>query len=289
MRRILPLIALAGLVLTACGEDSPVTSTEPATAEGQRYTATAVVLESPEHGPQLCLGAVATSLPPQCGGPDIVNWSWDEVEAESMAGTTWGSYTVVGTYDGERFTLTEPPSEPVAEPAASGPPRFPTPCAEPPGGWAVVDEATATMDAMYAAIEHAEAQPAHAGTWLDQSINPALQDEDSTDAEEAANDPTRLVLNFRFTGALDRHEREIREIWGGPLCVSLAEHSASELQEIQFHLHELAPGLLSVGVDSVLGVIELQVIADDGTLQQKLDARYGAGLVRVGSALTPVD
>jgi hypothetical protein len=290
MRRLVSLIIFAGLVLAACGEDPPVTSTEPpAGADEQRYTATAVVLESPEHGPQLCLGGIATSLPPQCGGPDIVNWNWDDVVAESMAGTTWGSYTVVGTFDGERFTLTEPPSEPVADQGPERQPSFPTPCEEPPGGWVVVDEATTTHDAMYAAIEHAEAQPDHAGTWLDQSINPALQDEDAADVEAAANDPARLVLNFRFTGDLDRHEREIREIWGGPLCVSLAEHTASQLHEIQRELHDLAPGLLSVGVDSVRGVVELHVIVDDGSLQQELNDRYGAGLVHVDSALTPVD
>lgn len=284
---------LAGFVLAACGEEAAVTSTPPASDGGdQRYTTTATVLESPAHGPQLCLGAVATSLPPQCGGPDIVNWSWDDVASESMSGTTWGEYTVVGTYDGERFTLTEPPTEPTTEPGQDDlgdESRFATPCEEPPGGWAVVDEATATWDALTAAIEHAESQPGHAGTWLDQSINPALRDADAEDAEAAANDPTRLVLNFRFTGDLERHEHEIRAIWGGALCISLAEHPESELRDIQSELTSGVPGMLSTGVDSVRGVVELRVIVDDGSLRQELDDRYGAGVVRVMSALRPVD
>jgi hypothetical protein len=291
MRRVDPVLALVGLAVAACGDEPPVTSTEPFDDE-QHYTATATVLESPEHGPQLCLGAVATSLPPQCGGPDIDNWSWDDVEAESMSGTTWGYYTVVGTYDGERFTLTEPPSDPAERAPGSAflePFRFDTPCEEPPDGWGVVDEATATWDALTAAIEHAETQSDHAGTWLDQSINEALRDADPEEAEAAANDPTQLVLNFRFTGDIERHEREIREIWGGALCVSLAEHTERELRDIQARLHGEAPDLLSVGVDSVQGVVELHVIVDDGRLQQELDDRYGAGLVRVTSALTPVD
>ncbi len=71
------------------------------------------MLESTEHGPQLCLGGIAASLPPQCGGPDIVGWSWDAVDAEEAAnGTTWGSYRVVGTYTDAVFSLTEPATSP---------------------------------------------------------------------------------------------------------------------------------------------------------------------------------
>src|SRR5262245_29665274 len=41
-----------------------------AAADGpQEYEATATVLESKEHGPELCF-SVALSYPPQCGGPD---------------------------------------------------------------------------------------------------------------------------------------------------------------------------------------------------------------------------
>ena len=48
------------------------------------------------------------SLPPRCGGPEVAGWDWDAVEAESASGTTWGSYVLVGTFDGGTFTLTEP-------------------------------------------------------------------------------------------------------------------------------------------------------------------------------------
>ncbi|MHC2999024.1 hypothetical protein [Microbacterium sp. HJ5] len=59
---------------------------------------------------QLCLGAVAESYPPQCGGIPITNWVWDGIEgAETSGETTWGSYAVQGTYDGEEFTVTQPP------------------------------------------------------------------------------------------------------------------------------------------------------------------------------------
>jgi len=45
-------------------------------------------------GPELCLGGVAESLPPQCGGPKVVGWDWADVEAQgSLAGTTWTGTT----------------------------------------------------------------------------------------------------------------------------------------------------------------------------------------------------
>ncbi|GAB2621294.1 hypothetical protein GCM10027168_61580 [Streptomyces capparidis] len=74
-----------------------------------RFRVTATVLESPDHGPQLC-HTVAESLPPQCAGPDVVGWDWSRVRAQTENGTTWGEYRLVGTWDGKRFTPTEPPA-----------------------------------------------------------------------------------------------------------------------------------------------------------------------------------
>lgn len=59
---------------------------------------------------ELCLGAVAESYPPQCSGVPITNWTWDGIEGSETSGTTtWGAYAVQGTYDGEEFTVTQPP------------------------------------------------------------------------------------------------------------------------------------------------------------------------------------
>lgn len=102
-------LLLAGLMAVA-GCASPVTATPADNKErdmAHHYQVTATVLEDGKHGPQLC-GAVAESLPPQCGGPDIIGWDWETVPSESAAGTRWGDYTMVGTWDGERFTLVEP-------------------------------------------------------------------------------------------------------------------------------------------------------------------------------------
>jgi hypothetical protein len=65
------------------------------------------VLQTGDALPQLCLGAVAESYPPQCSGPEITGWDWDAIEGEESSGdVTWGAYAVTGGWDGTQFSLT---------------------------------------------------------------------------------------------------------------------------------------------------------------------------------------
>lgn len=80
------------------------------------------------NGPvELCLGAIAESYPPQCGGPGITGWDWEEQQGvfEQQGKVRWGTFAVTGTWDGEVFGVTE------AIPAALYDPMMPTP-KEPP-------------------------------------------------------------------------------------------------------------------------------------------------------------
>jgi hypothetical protein len=130
------------LLLGACG-DPPVDPADPGSGpEPGRYEANGTVLESPDHGAELCLGGIAESYPPQCSGLQIPNWDWSKVEGEeSASGTTWGTFHVVGTYDGTAFTVLEVGAY---EPPASASVDFTAPCPEPVGGWVAVDLARAT-------------------------------------------------------------------------------------------------------------------------------------------------
>lgn len=259
----------------------------PAGYDG-RYRVLATVLESPEHGPQLC-HAVATSLPPQCGGPDIIGWDWDGLEHESAGGTRWGDYLVTGEWDAtmETFTLTEPPLDADEAPESERPegwePNFATPCPEPAGGWRPLDPAKATYEAMDRAISAARAEPDFAGAWLDQSY----LTEPGT-AESDANDPQRLVLNLRFTGDLQRHEAQIRAIWGGALCVSPAARSLADLEGIRQEVTSQL-GQLSSTVDEMTGTVRVTVMVATETEQAQLDTRYGSGVVLLTGWLRPID
>ncbi|MCT9820021.1 hypothetical protein N3K63_06920 [Microbacterium sp. W1N] len=85
-----------------------LTTATPGLPEGE-VTAQGTVLDDGD-GAQLCLGPVAESFPPQCQGLPLAAWEWDGLDgSETAAGVTWGSYAVQGTYDGETFTITQPP------------------------------------------------------------------------------------------------------------------------------------------------------------------------------------
>ena len=273
VRVVIPAL-IATFAIAGCGDDATqVPAGRP--LDDTIYAVTATVLESRDHGPQLCVGAVALSLPPQCGGPDIVNWNWDEAPAkETSNGVTWGRYIVAGTFDGERFTLTEPPQPPEMSTQMSSV-DFTSPCEEPPGGWQVVDQTKVTDEALSTTLQVVNTDPEFAGAWIDQN--------------GGENDPQRMVLNLRFTADLDRHEREVRETWGGALCITEAEHPLQELMQIQDELTERG-GFLSIAADQVRNVVEVTVILDrDGEVQREMDERYGEGVVEVESALKPAE
>lgn len=125
---------LAGvLLLSACAAPTPAGSASdgsdtgtapPAPASSGLVTVVATVLQEGDVPPELCLGGVAESYPPQCGGPEITGWDWDAVEAASAQETTWGTYAVEGTWDGETFHLTEAAAAPTDPPALPDDPRL---------------------------------------------------------------------------------------------------------------------------------------------------------------------
>jgi len=237
------------------------------------------VLENPDHGPQLCR-VVAESYPPQCGGPELVGWDWAEVDGEESAnGTTWGNYEVTGTWDGERLTLTDPAAPPEMVPPEE--PDLSTPCREPEGGWAVVDAATTNQAALDAVGASASARADFAGLWWDQPINGSV----------AANDPSDLIVNVRVTGDVAAAERDLREVWGGALCVASADRTHAELAAIQTEISATAEtvGMTSSSIDDVTGTVEVEVVVDAAGLQADYDERYGRGAVVVTAWLMPAD
>lgn len=284
--RVILAASLAGaLALTACGtppapatngnantSGDPAASVSRAGDDDQRYTATGTVLENESHGPQLC-GVVATSYPPQCGGLDLVGWDWDAIESQTQGDVQWGEYTVVGTWDGERLHLTEPPSapKPPSEPPADPADESTTPCDEPDGGWQDVDPDKANPEDQQRAISRARSASEFGGAWLD-PLGP----------------PQDAVLNVSFTGDLAAKRKWIREVWGGPLCVSKAERGYARLQEVQQEITDV-PGFISGGIDEPGNVVRLEVYVATEELRDELADRYGPGTVELTGFLRPVD
>lgn len=84
------------------GEPQPIAASGEVVGQG-------TVLQLDGEDAQFCLGPVMESYPPQCSGPIVVGWEWpDDGMWESASGVTWGSYAIVGTWDGVQFTPTQP-------------------------------------------------------------------------------------------------------------------------------------------------------------------------------------
>jgi hypothetical protein len=250
----------------------------------QDYQATGTVLQNQAHGPELCQ-MVADSLPPQCSGIPIAGWDWAKVDnEESRNGTTWGTYRVVGSYDGDTLTLTQPPVVPDrSTDVLKSPPKFTTPCEAPPGGWTVRDRTHFSIGAYNALHALAQSQPDYAGAWVD---NATLVDGKKPFFPEQ-------VITFTFTGNLDAHRTQLEAAWGGPLCVAQQSHSERELSGIQTALQGSEGRALGLqvqgsGIDSFNNRIDADVIVATPALQRAVDEKYGAGVVQLNAFLHPV-
>jgi len=180
------------------------------------------VLQDATHGPELCF-LVLTSLPPKCGDVPIANWDWAQVDGEqTVGGTTWGDYHVVGHYDGRNLTLTQRPG-PARPHLGTVDPTSPfsldrlatPPCPTPPGGWQVVDPSKVGLDAYQAFADGVKAQPDFAGMW-----------------QNRGGPPLAGLYTVAFSGDLARHEAEIRRVWGGPVCITHHDHSVADLSAV---------------------------------------------------------
>lgn len=285
---VLPLV----LLLAACGAGDPgavgpttnasEAPTFAALAQEQLYEVDATVVDAAD-GPMICLGAMRLILTPtpQCGTVQIANWDWGAVEGEeSLRGTTWGAYHVVGTFDGEVFTVAEVgPFEKVDEPGTY---NYEDPCPEPDGGWIVPDPEHNTQEDTRRAHAHAMSQPDYVISWNDH-------------LDEELQEFSPVVFVAVFTGDAERHEAEIRQVWNGPLCVverdvPTARRLASIRKDVEARLPDLGLQLLGSGTGGFPPTVYIEVVADAGGRAQALvDEEYWPGIVRFLPALRPAE
>lgn len=112
----LSLSAALLLLASACGTetgsndsagDDPTPTQTPTPSAGPMPTdvlaptglVTTIATVMDRGRPELCLGGVLDSLPPQCGGTPIKGWDWDAVDKADftrMGDIRWGEFVVVG-------------------------------------------------------------------------------------------------------------------------------------------------------------------------------------------------
>lgn len=211
----------------------------------------------------------------------MLDWNWRDVEGEdSQSGVTWGDFHVIGTFDGTTFTLVDA-GRPRPYPDEGGD-RFAPPCPEPQGGWVDVDPAMAGDGDRIATMRDAENIASYAGIWIGYLEEPV---------DEQA--PGEYVVTVAFTGDPTVHEPAIRQVWGGPLCLTSVDHTFAELRRAQRELGDGGAERLGLqmtwsDVDITANRVELGAVVFDPSLQAALDEAYGDGVVHVEPALRPV-
>lgn len=290
--------ALLLLLASACGDAAPAgappseppsaaaltaesetaTSSEPP-ADGsatQECRTSALVLERGDRGPQLC-HAVAGSYPPQCGGPRIVGWDWDAVEGEETAsGVTWIDAVLIGTWDGERFTVTRPPqpASTMSQPPPVDPAEFAPGCDAPD----VVDPSHG-RDEVDAVIEPLEA----AGVSSIRVSDPATEWDGpfvlTVLVPPGRGEETTALVRRNYRGALCVVERDLPTI--------------DELMALQDEVlaagHDTPLGpLIGGGPDTDRGVVQVQVLAATDEARAYASRRWG-DRVELDPMLRPVD
>jgi hypothetical protein len=280
MRILAAAAVLTVLGATACSTEAEMRAVDPASGsgaaadgssgavpqpvpDGEVSTSGLVTVIDAGNGPELCLGAVAESYPPQCGGPALADFDWGDVGSEEASGVRWGSYALTGTFDGSTFTVTDAipaalydtMAAPEEEPLAAA-------CDDP----TTTDTAKATPEDLDATLAAASALPTYASAWL-----------------------TGDTINVAVTEDAEGAEAELRTTWGGMLCVTTVERTDADLNEVNQELQAaLGDQLLTSGSTSP-DSLDAHVVYDDGSIQEWADATYGDGLVRVTSALVPAE
>jgi hypothetical protein len=211
----------------------------------------------------------------------IANWRWDQVTgAQTMSGTTWGNYHVVGTWNGQVFRVlqvTEAP--PLQRPPRRSEPELKSPCPRPAGGWPVPDPARTSPAALRSRSADV-AQPDFAGLWIT-CLEPM--------GHNFAEDPGEFVLNVTFTGDLGRHEAALRTHWGGRLCVTRRPRTLRRLYQIWDELlgaagRRLGLWVLGAGIDEAHDAVGLDVVVIGAVGGH---ARRGRRVTRVLSFIMP--
>jgi len=243
--------------------------------EEQEYRFTGTVLQSKEHGPELCAGGVADSLPPQCGGIAIDGWNWDDVEdRQERAGTTWvDSVTVVGTYDGTTFHPTGKPERPTGQggPAVDVPADFPELCTDAK----VTDPDKTSWDALDRANGVANGIDGRVAFYV----------------SNGGAQPKEQVLNLIVTHGAAEAKAAMAKVWGGGLCVVERPDQPTEarLNEIQSQLSDqLGEMVWSSWPDTQRGLVSAEVTVATPELKAKAEQAFGPGVVELRSVLQAI-
>lgn len=257
--------------------------TEPAIALRPRTTLTGqgVIRQLDDDPPVVCFGPVAEAYPPECEGPLILGLDWEEMpnQRESQ-NVRWGQARVVGTYDGQAFTLSRPPMPPafpVESDGGIGLNPYAQLCTEP------FDDGGEDWDGMSQEAETARREAARILEGRSGYVSSYMTE-------------GRSVLNVLVVPGTDlvALRSDLREVWGGGLCVQ--SRKAPPRDEVYAAMDALGraslPELYSWSAAPEGGLNVEVLLADDETVNavhQVVSAYVDPDDVHINGALVPFD
>lgn len=290
---VLGSVAACGQAQPTDGGSSPSTSRTPAPAPtsvvidpADEVVASGLLMQdSPTSPVELCVGGVAESYPPQCGGPRIVgDVDWEALRPQRASGVTWteGAVWVVGRYSpatgrpgtgAGTVTLTRPVSlTPPAgvTPASESPVTFPQLCEDPYAGGGRRGAGSPEEQARLS--ERLTALDGYVGSWVSDGSS---------------------MFNVLVTGDAEAARAELRRVWPGGLCVEQRDlPTEADVRAAQDALATKVPGLLGSGGDAMNGRLDVQVTVLDAATRDLILATVrpwlGEGDVRMTSAFQPL-
>ncbi|WP_156971587.1 hypothetical protein [Knoellia flava] len=260
----------------------PASSTTGAVVDpaGELVAHGLLMQDSPASPVELCLGGVAESYPPQCGGPRIVgDVDWEPLRPQRASGVTWteGEVWVVGRYapggDSGSVTLTRPialtPPEGVTVPSPE-PLAFPQLCDDPYAGGG--RRGAGSPEQLALVSERMAALDGYVGSWVSDGSS---------------------LFNVLVTGDAVAARDELRSVWPGGLCVEQRDLATeADVRAAQEALSAEVPGLLGSAGDSVQGRLDVHVMVLDAATRERILDTVRPWLrerdVRMTSAFAPL-
>ncbi len=173
----------SGPAQTSSATAPPPSATPPATGP---VTGVGMVIDA-AGSPELCLGPVMESFPPQCDGVPLGGWDWTSagIQEEAPAGTSgptrWGTYAVTGTFDGSTMTVSSSVPLALYDPVAPPTPEPVTPPQLTVEEWAGVEAGVRRLPGLLTSMREGDVGPVLAdvvhddGTlqrWADSAFGP---------------------------------------------------------------------------------------------------------------------
>jgi hypothetical protein len=134
-------------------------------AEGV-VTGQGTVIQVSDQSPELCLGPVGESFPPQCDGIRLAGWDWERAGVQDEAGdgatrTRWGTYAVTGDFDGRTLAVTDAVPLALYDVVASPSPRPVAPPRLTEDQWAAVEASVGALPGVLGVVRETPTGPVH--------------------------------------------------------------------------------------------------------------------------------